>query len=477
MHQTTNGGPAGKNDRGQAKRHPVILRASTLVAGGVLSALLVSSVVPPIIADQSDRAVVNAPLTLLTAPIDGEVSSFSKQISNAVESGDSLVQISNPRVDRSALIALEQKTSDARAKLEATGQKKDSDRAYLKALDSEISRQTQTLRAQFQSEIVALRARVAESDSLSEAKKALVDRQSTLVARNAASMDMLNPTKAQYSAALHNADVERAKLNQKAGQLDALQNGVFVGDDLVALGVLVQKRRDIDLDATRMAIEERELSAALHDQQALVDKERQRLASLAEANVRASTQGKILTVGATPGRRVNAGDALASLIDCDKRFVVAIFSYRQAQSMKVGTRVHIDNAAFSSGTVEAILPKTTDKVDERFAVPFPQTERRELYAIITPDVHDSEAGSAKPVAVSNEATPCTVGQWVTVTKDKAVIPSMSMAWRRVESLMASWNEDKGPTAADGEKSARPTGIAALAAVFRSAASAAQPSMP
>ena len=104
-------------------------------------------------------------------------------------------------------------------KLEATGQKKDSDRAYLKALDSEISRQTQTLRAQFQSEIVALRARVAESDSLSEAKKALVDRQSTLVARNAASMDMLNPTKAQYSAALHNADVERAKLNQKAGQL------------------------------------------------------------------------------------------------------------------------------------------------------------------------------------------------------------------------------------------------------------------
>ena len=159
MHQTTNGGPAGKNDRGQAKRHPVILRASTLVAGGVLSALLVSSVVPPIIADQSDRAVVNAPLTLLTAPIDGEVSSFSKQISNAVESGDSLARISNPRVDRSALIALEQKTSDARAKLEATGQKKDSDRAYLKALDSEISRQTQTLRAQFQSEIVALRAR------------------------------------------------------------------------------------------------------------------------------------------------------------------------------------------------------------------------------------------------------------------------------------------------------------------------------
>jgi multidrug resistance efflux pump len=244
------------------------------VIAGVLSVLLVSAVAPPIIADQSDRAVINAPLTLLTAPIDGEVGSLSKQARDAVEPGDVLARISNARVDQSALIALEQKTSDERAKLEATRRKKESDRAYVNTLDAEISNQTETLRAQFQSEIVALRAKVAESDSLSGAKKALVDRQSALVARNAASMDMLNPTKAQYSAALHSADAERAKLNQKVAQLDALQKGIYVGDDLVAIGILVQKRRDIDLDATRMQIEEKELSAALQDHQSLVDKER-----------------------------------------------------------------------------------------------------------------------------------------------------------------------------------------------------------
>jgi hypothetical protein len=193
--------------------------------------------------------------------------------------------------------------------------------------------------------------------------------------------------------------------------------------------------------------------------------------------VTASTPGTILTLGVAPGRRVNAGDAIASLVDCDKRFVAAIFSYRQSQSMKVGTRVRIDNADFKSGIVEAILPKTTDKVDERYAVPFPQTERRELYAIIAPDEHDGEVMNAKPAAVSSETTPCTVGQWVTVTKDKALIPSMSVTWRRAEAFIASWNADKDQAPGDSRESKLATGFAAVKAGLRSVASVAQAVVP
>jgi multidrug efflux pump subunit AcrA (membrane-fusion protein) len=256
MHRNINGGSSKKNP--QASRHPAILRASSVVVGGVLAILLVTSVVPPIVADQSDRAVVNAPLTLLTAPIDGEIESLSKNVSNAAESGDSLARISNPRLDRGTLISLEEKTADARAKLEATQQKKNSDRAYVRMLDAEIANQSEQLRAQFQSQIAGLRAKIAETDSLSGAQKALVDRQTGLVARNVASMDMLKPTKENYSAALHKADAARAGLDQKVAQLDALEKGIYVGDDLVAIGILVQKRRDIDLDARRMEIEEKE---------------------------------------------------------------------------------------------------------------------------------------------------------------------------------------------------------------------------
>jgi multidrug resistance efflux pump len=431
--------------------------------------LLINAVVPPIVADQSDRAVVNAPVTLLTAPIEGEIDSLTMSPGHAAEAGDSLARISNVRLDRTTLISLQEKAGDARAKLASTVARKNSDRAYLTSLDAEIAAQVEQLKAQFQSQIIELRARVAESDSLSAAKKALVERQTDMVARNAASMDMLKPTTQQYSAALHNADAESAKLDQKIAQLEALGKGIYVGDDLIAIGTLVQKRRDVDLDEKRMEIEEKETSAVLEDHQRLIDVEQKRLDTLAEANVRVTAAGNILNVGAGPGRHVNAGDTLASLVDCDKRFVVAIFSYRQGQSMKVGTRVRVDGASFGSGIVTAVLPKTSDKIDDRFAVPFPQTERRELYAIIAPDSRTDGTVHAEVAAQHEQSTPCTVGQWVTVTKEDGMVPSMSVTWHRLETLVTSWSNKKTPLQpSDDDERKRETGYATLAAAFRAA---------
>jgi multidrug resistance efflux pump len=450
-------------------RHPVILRVSSLVVASLLSLLMITAVVPPIVADESDRAVVDAPVTLLTAPIDGEIDSLSAIPGHSVESGDSLAKISNVRLDRGTLITLQEKAAEDREKLAATKAEKDVDRAYLKSLDSEIAEQTTQLKAQFQSQITELRARVAESQSLSSEKKALVDRQSDMVSRDAASMYMLKPTTQQYSAALHNADAENARLNQKVTQFDALEKGVFVGNDLIAIGTLVQKRRDIDLDEKRMEIEEKELSSVLEDHQRLIDKEQKRLDTMAAATVRTPTGGDILNVGATPGRHVNAGDSVASLVDCEKSFVVAIFSYRQGERMKVGTRVRVDGASFGSGIVTAVLPKTSDKIDDRFAVPFPQTERRELYAIIEPD-HLTH-GSVQPEAVAQhqQTTSCNVGRWVTVTKDDGIVPSMSVTWSRVETLLTSLGSKKNsPQPNNGHGKGREAGIANLTAALHAA---------
>jgi hypothetical protein len=190
---------------------------------------------------------------------------------------------------------------------------------------------------------------------------------------------------------------------------------------------------------------------------------------LAEANVLVTTTGNILNVGAGPGRHVNAGDTLASLVDCDKSFVVAIFSYRQGQSMKVGTRVRVDGASFRSGIVTAVLPKTSDKIDDRFAVPFPQTERRELYAIIAPDGRTDGTVHPEETAQHQQSTSCTVGQWVTVSKDDGIVPSMSVTWRRFETLMTSWSNTKIPLQpSDDNERIRETGYATLAAAFRAA---------
>src|SRR3979409_926255 len=89
-------------------RPPMILRASSLVVASILSVLMLTTVVPPIVADQSDRAVVNAPVTLLTAPIDGEIDALPVSPGRAVEAGDLFARISNVRLDRGTLILLEE---------------------------------------------------------------------------------------------------------------------------------------------------------------------------------------------------------------------------------------------------------------------------------------------------------------------------------------------------------------------------------
>ena len=137
--------------------------------------------------------------------------------------------------------------------------------------------------------------------------------------------------------------------------------------------------------------------------------------------------------------------------------------------MKVGTRVRVDGASFGSGIVTAVLPKTSDKIDDRFAVPFPQTERRELYAIIAPDNRTDGTVHPEVAAQHEQSTSCDVGQWVTVTEDDGIVPSMSVTWRRLETLVTSWGNKRGPVQAEGgNERKREAGFAKLAAAFRSA---------
>jgi hypothetical protein len=145
--------------------------------------------------------------------------------------------------------------------------------------------------------------------------------------------------------------------------------------------------------------------------------------------------------------------------------------------MKVGTRVQVDGGSFGSGIVTALLPKTSDKIDDRFAVPFPQTERRELYAIIAPDSRtDGITGHAEDAAQREQSTPCTVGQWVTVTKEDGIVPSMSVTWRRFETLVTSWTNKKiRLEPSDDNERKHETGYPTLAAAFRAASQGASQS--
>lgn len=107
----------------QQKRHARIIRVSAYSVAMVLALLLVNSALPPLLADQSDRAVIDAPITLLTSPIAGEVTSIVGAAGQRLQPNTLVARVENARVDRSTLITLEGKVNELQSALHAGNQK------------------------------------------------------------------------------------------------------------------------------------------------------------------------------------------------------------------------------------------------------------------------------------------------------------------------------------------------------------------
>ncbi len=432
-------GPAPGNSpaaphSGHKPGHTRVVRVSAYSVATVLALLMTTATLPPLLADQSDRAVINAPISLLTAPIAGEMSDVLPRVGQRLAPGETVARIHNARIDRTTLITLDGKVSELRGSLLAARQKRESDEAYVAALDAEIKRQVEQTVAKLDGEVTEAKARVAVANAEGQSTKAVVDRQQSMVDRNTASIDLLRPTQFKLEAARYDKEAETAKLSQKVAELAAVRKNVFVGNQSNSLAVLTQKRRDLAFDAQRLAIEETQLASSLKTQAALLDAEKKRLDSLTDAQLSAANGGVVLSLGAAQGRHVNPGDSVATLVDCDQAFAVGIFSYRQAQDLAVGTPVTITagSGAAQPGRVSEILPKTSDKTDQLYAVPFPQTERREMYVLVRLERPEGETTAARnrPEA---RTSPCSVGQWVTITRENGWIPSASVAWKAVAS--------------------------------------------
>ncbi|GEP11229.1 hypothetical protein MGN01_30740 [Methylobacterium gnaphalii] len=464
-----------------AHRHGRLVRVSSVGLASVLALLIGTSVLPPIIADQSDRAVVNAPVTLLTAPIAGDIAAIPVSAGESVEPGSLVARISNDRLDRSTAIQLAGRVSELRERALAAENKRRSNEAYLAALDQAIREQSAQLSQVLRAQVEELRAKIASAVASGEEKKVLMDRQTGMVARDVASPDMVKSTTQAYNAALQEKRAAEAKLSQKTVQLDGLAHGLYAGDELRNLADLSQKRLSITYDTQRLAIEEKELKAAMVDQQALLTREEQRLDKLAATEIKAATKGVVFSLNATGGRHVGAGDSLASVVDCERSFVVAIFSYRQGQNLQVGSPVTISGEPSGPrpGVVTEILPKTSDTVDATYAVPFPQTERRELYVLVKPKalaIPAADTGATKNAAKNLAEAACGVGRWVTVTREPGWVPSTSVVWHELQdgaTGLVSRAASAAPGLVEGLVSHAQTAVASAAETLRQLAASSE----
>jgi multidrug efflux pump subunit AcrA (membrane-fusion protein) len=121
------------------KVHGRVIRATTYSVASLLAVLMLTAALPPIVADESDRAILNAPITLLTTPISGEVSALNVSVADRISQGTTIAEVKNTRVDQTTMITLESRANNYREALTAAKSKKEADLHYVAALDNEIS--------------------------------------------------------------------------------------------------------------------------------------------------------------------------------------------------------------------------------------------------------------------------------------------------------------------------------------------------
>lgn len=391
------------------------VRVFSFSVAGVLGLLLVSTTMPPIIGGSSDRALIDAPAELVTSPIKGAVADLTVNQGSMISAGEKIAVIRNNDVDRSKLIELQ--LSAARIGNDISDRERSiaNLKQVISQLNADIDRQRQALVGQYQEEIDGSKANLDRKNAQAAIARKLLEVDQTLQKRGVRGGGVLQSSKA-YAAAKSDAEAARSSLESAKKRLEASRKGVYLGPNADPINGLLQELRD-NKDKLRQSTVQ---LASLKDQKKSVDAirnaETARVAQLSHRVITMPASGELLDLSVHEGSAVSDGDALARSVDCADTFVVAIFSEHKASSLAAGAPVTVRAAGWKEpvkGTVEKLVPRATATQNNNYAVPFPPTERRELYAYIKLPEQSHTVGQGT----------CAIGKWVTVSLDDSALPS------------------------------------------------------
>jgi len=383
-----------------AKYKGASVRLASYTVLGVVATVFSSSVFPPVFTSQTSRALINAPIIPLTTPISGVVKTSNDRGGATIE---------NDKVDNTTLIGLKVQLAALDNEMRQKNSIVSDYASRIDDLNRDLSSQQAALLLRTESDLEAAEAALQMVTYSTRIAKAEAARKQKLVDKGVfqgISEDIADTIQLEDTK-LKAARVAVNKLNK---DMTFARQGIYIGSDLQSLQNLQQEIRTRTADLMQVRMQMTTLETRRSELETLATTEASRIDRLTHADLAIPPGTTLYKPVAATGREVVAGDTLAEALDCRNAFVVAIFSERQAQALSVGSRVKVDAGSWaqeSSGTVERLVPRTTERVDLDYAVPFPPTERRELYAFIRMDGIDQPD-------LSHQKS-CSVGTWVNVT--------------------------------------------------------------
>jgi multidrug resistance efflux pump len=368
----------------------VTSRALKIVLGLVLVLGALYAIVGEQLAGTSASAVVNAQVTVLRAPVDGEVNFAVRGLGTRLENGELVATVVDPRPDDGRLVELDRELGLASAELRRLEE-------LVEVLVGTHQGYEQQAEAYAQGRIRQLEARIAETQAALEAAASRLReadatmRRSTDLSRSGVqTVADLNRSRSAFEVATQDVEASRNRLRYLAVELDAARQGVFIGDSYSDSPHSQQRAREI---AARVAelrtdIAERRQRIALLRRQ--IDAERVRSARFKEARVTAPAPSVLWELVSGPGEYVRRAQDVVRIVDCTTTMVTATVRESLYNRLHVGDAVQfrlLGAGQVFPGTVSRLAGSGAESIYRSLAIgPSAEQLKRFDVAVLVPDL-------------------------------------------------------------------------------------------
>ncbi|MDE1165157.1 MAG: hypothetical protein PW845_07125 [Pseudomonas sp.] len=369
--------------------------------------LLFSTLFMPLMTSTATRAILNAPVILLTTPIDGVVSTLDIKPGATFEKGQEIATIVNPRANQETLLTLQTRRLTLEQQLSSLSSQAEHDQQFFDALQK-TSDQYQT--AYHTRQLYAQKALKAESSAASarlEDANATVDRNLELFRQGAVSEAVVASSKAQLASLQGAAESIRSQLRINDGDVTAANQQVYLDPDQLRMFDLKAQMTTLQLSlanqAKNRATQQQELDNLNH----LIETEQNRVKMMAAYDVVAYSPGTVQELVAPQGTLVQAGATLLRATNCSQSYVVAVFPERMASKIDRDSVLKVSIRGMDQpldAKVVQLLSSPTDIKANTYSVPFPYAEQNSVYV-----VGEFDAG----LSDNQRAMACNPGNWVT----------------------------------------------------------------
>jgi biotin carboxyl carrier protein len=288
------------------------------------------------LAGVSSDATVNARLTTLRSPIDGEVNFDLDKIGTVLQAGEHIGGIHNTRVDTTRLSDLQ----DRHARLISDIGKIEGQIASTKAAREGLDKQIATYK---QGRLDQLGAKIDEGEAQIEAARARqrkarhsLKRARVLKERGVQSIARLDEAESQFQVALKDTEAAKKRKAFLEVELKAAKQGTFLGDSYNDTPYSWQRLKQLNLELDKLQAELESLKRRKKQTQTLIDGERVRLAELSRAKIISPVNGIVWDFLAGSGESVQEGQELLRVVDCDTVVVTANVSERLYNELQPG---------------------------------------------------------------------------------------------------------------------------------------------